>query len=59
MKKYSNYIIKMVCAGLVCFVLAIISFNYELPNACAGMTAFSFIFLWVASMAPDHEKYRG
>ena len=57
-KRLSNYIIKMIIAGLVCAVLAVISANYQLPNACAGMTVFAFMFLWGASMAPDHEKYK-
>lgn len=58
MKTYSSYLKRMITAGLICFVLAVISFNYQMPNACAGMSAMSFVFLWVASMAPDHEKYK-
>lgn len=58
MKRLTSYMKWMLSLGAVSFVLAVISFNLQLPDECAIMTVASFIFLWVASMAPDHEKYK-
>ena len=58
MKRYSTYYRNMIIAGFVFSILAMISFKFQMPNACAGMLAMAFTTLYGASMAPDSDKYK-
>jgi len=54
--KYTNYFKIMICISLFLIGVAIVACPMS-PGLCAVCAVMSFIFWFVAVMAPDHEKY--
>lgn len=56
-KRLSSAFITMIVVGVICAAFAVQLFYLHAPEACAVLSVFAFIFLWVPFMLPDHEKY--